>query len=172
MNHAKRALVFIAISALLIGCARLKGNTRGQVQLPQTTAELQDINLNSLYGIIENLELEIAAIKKVPGTKYPLYEQLRATDLAGMEARKELMLILVEHCQFAKKELLEADKHPERKQQILEAWAKHKERMAALLDAADKKVNALERKRIRLEFDLIEATLQHKLGGNHGPKSK
>ncbi len=172
MNHAKKALIFIAISALVFGCARLKGNTRGQVQIPQTTAELQDINLNNLYGIIENLETEIAAIKKVPASRYPLYEQLRATDLAGMEARRDLLRILVEHCQFAKKELLEADKHPERKQEILEAWAKHKERMAALLDAADKKVNGLERKRIRLEFDLIEATLEHKLGGDHGPKSK
>ena len=172
MNHAKRALVFIAISALVLGCARLKGNTRGQVQIPQTTAELQDINLNNLNGMIENLEVQIAAIKKLPATKYPLYEQLRATDLAGMEARKELLLILAKHCRLSKQLLLEAEKHPERKQQILEKWAKHKEEMQTVLDAADKKVNGLERKRIRLEFDLIEATLEHKLGGNHGPKSK
>lgn len=172
MNHAKRALVFIAISLLVIGCARLKGNTRGQVQIPKTTAELQDINLNNLYGMIENLETEIAAIKKVTATQYPLYEQLRATDLAGMEARRDMLRILAEHCKFSKKELLEAEKHPERKQQILDAWTKHKGRMAALLDAADKKVNGLERKRIRLEFALIEATLEHKLGGTHGPKSE
>lgn len=173
MNHAKKVVVFIAIAALALGCARLKGGTtlKGQT-VPETTAQLQDINLNTVHAMIENLDAEIAAVKQIPATQYPLYEQLRATDLAGMEARKEMLVILVEHCRFSKEKLLEADKHPERKKQIFEEWMQHKERMATLLDAADKKVNGLERKRIRLEFALIEATLEHKLGGRHGPKSE
>jgi hypothetical protein len=77
-----------------------------------------------------------------------------------MEARKELMVILVEHCRFSKEKLLEAEKHPDRKEQILKEWMQHRERMAVLLDGADKKVNGLERKRIRLEFDLIQRTLE------------
>jgi hypothetical protein len=172
MSHLKKALVFIVLAALVIGCAQTKSNTKRKPEIPESTAELQDINLNMLYAMIENLDIEIAAVKQVPATEYPLYEQLRATDLAGMEARKEMMVILVEHCRFSKEKLLEADKHPERKQQIFEDWNQHKERMAILLDAADKKVNGLERKRIRLEFGLIEATLEHKLGGPHGPKSE
>ena len=172
MNHAKRVFLFIAIAALAVGCAQSKGMIKRKPDIPKSTVELQDINLSTLYAMIENLDAEIAAVKQVPPTEYPLYEQLRATDLAGMEARKELLVILVEHCRFSKQELLEADKHPERKKQILEEWMQHRERMTVLLDAADKKVNELERKRVSLEFDLVQRTLEHKLGGSHGPKSE
>jgi hypothetical protein len=89
-----------------------------------------------------------------------------------MEARKEMLSILVDHCRFSRDLLLEADSHPERKQQIFEAWEKHVGEMGVLLNAADKKVNELERERLRLEFGLIEATLEHKLGGNDGPRSE
>ena len=172
MNHAKRALVFIVLAALVIGCAQTKATTRSKPDIPESTAQLQEINLNTLYAMMENLDAEIAAVKQVPPSQYPLYEQLRATDLAGMEARKEMMTILVEHCRFSRDKLLEADAHPERKDQIFDEWHQHKERMRTLLDAADKKVNGLERKRIRLEFGLIEATLEQKLGGRHGPRSE
>ena len=162
MNHARKVVVFIAIAALAVGCARWKGGTIKGKAVPETTADLQDINLNMLHAMMENLDAEIAAVKQIPAGPYPLYEELRATDLAGMEARKELMAILVEHCRFSKQTLLEADKHPERKEQILEEWMQHRERMTVLLDAADKKVNELERKRVRLEFDLVQRTLEKK----------
>jgi hypothetical protein len=162
MNRAKRALVFIVLAALVIGCAQLKDSTKRKPDIPETTAELQDINLNMLHAMMENLDAEIAAVKQIPAGPHPLYEELRATDLAGMEARKEMMVILVEHCRFSKEKLLEAEEHPERKQQILKEWMQHRKRMGILLDGADKKVNGLERKRIRLEFDLIQATLEHK----------
>jgi hypothetical protein len=162
MNHVKKVIVFFVLAVVAVGCSQLKGGTIRQAEVPETTVELQDINLNMLYAMIENLDTEIAAVKQVPAGPYPLYEQLRSTDLAGMEARKELMVILVEHCRFSKEKLLEAEKHPERKQQILQEWMQHKERMASLLDEADKKANGLQRKRIRLEFDLIQATLEKK----------
>jgi hypothetical protein len=172
MNHAKRALLLIALAALVTGCAQAKSTTQRKPHIPESVAELQDINLNMLHAMIENLDAEIAAVKQVPATQYPLYEQLRATDLEGMEARKEMMLILVEHCRFSKEKLLEADEHPQRKDQIFEEWHQHKERMRVLLNDADKKVNGLERERIRLEFGLIEVALEHKLGGRHGATSE
>ncbi len=160
MSHLKRAFLFIPLAALVAGCAQWKGATIRQPEIPETTAELQDINLNTLNAMMENLNAEIAAVKQVPAGTHPLYEELRATDLAGMEARKELMVILAEHCRFSKEKLIEAEKHPERKAQILAEWQEHRRRMAMVLDAADKKVDDLERKRIRLEFDLVEATLE------------
>ncbi len=172
MKHANRACLLLLIAALFVGCAQTKAVTHRKPDIPQTTAELQEINLNMLHSMIENLDMEIAAVKQVPPTQYPLYEQLRATDLAGMEARKETMLILVEHCRFSKEKLLEADAHPEHKDQIFDDWHEHKQRMRVLLNAADEKVNRLERERIRLEFGLIEATLEHKLGVRHGAKSE
>jgi hypothetical protein len=172
MIHAKRALVFLLLATLVVGCARMKSSTKMKSDIPESTVELQDINLNTLQAMIANLDAEIAAVKQVPATQYPLYNQLRDTDLAGMQARKEMLVILAEHCRFSKKLLLEAEEHPERKQQIVEAWEKHKEKMRVVLDEADKKVNGLERERIRLEFGLVEATLEHKLGGSDGPKSE
>jgi hypothetical protein len=172
MIHAKRALVLLLLATLVVGCARLKGTTKGRPDIPETTAELQDINLNMLHAMIANLDAEIAAVKQIPATQYPLYNKLRDTDLAGMQARKEMLVILAEHCRFSKNLLLEADKNPERKRQIFEEWERHKGEMRVLLDTADKKVNGLERERIRLEFGLVEATLEHKLGGNDGPKSE
>ncbi len=172
MIHAKRALVFLLLATLAVGCAQSKAGTMGRPDIPETTAELQDINLNMLQAIIANLDAEIAAVKTIPATQYPLYNQLRDTDLAGMEAKKAMMVVLVRHCRFSKELLLEADTHPERKQQIFEEWEKHKEEMRVLLNAADEKVNGLERQRLRLEFGLIEATLEHKLGGSDGPKSE
>ena len=160
MIHAKRALVFLLLATLVVGCARIKSSTKMKSDIPESTVELQDINLNTLQAMIANLDAEIAAVKQVPSTQYPLYEQLRATDLAGMEARKELMVLLAEHCRFSKEKLLEAEKYPERKQQILGEWSEHRRRMAIVLDAADKKVDELERKRVGLEFDLIEAALK------------
>ena len=61
-----------------------------------------------LHAMLANLKTEIAAVKQVPATEYPLYNKLRATDLAGMEARKEMMTILVEHCRFSRDLLLVA----------------------------------------------------------------
>ena len=172
MIHEKRALVFLLLATLVVGCAQTKTSTKMRPDIPESTAELQEINLNMLHAMIANLETEIAAIKQIPATQYPLYNKLRDTDLAGMEARKEMMTILVEHCRFSRDLLLEADKHPEQKQQIFESWEKHEGEMRVLLNAADKKVNGLERKRLRLEFGLVEATLEHKLGESHAPKSE
>ena len=140
--------------------------------VPESVAELQEINLNMLHAMIANLETEIAAVKTIPPTQYPLYNQLRDTDLAGMEARREMMLILVDHCRFSRDLLLEADRSPEQKERILKEWEKHTGEMRVLLNEADKKVNGLERERLRLEFGLVQAALEHKLGGGHAPKSE
>jgi hypothetical protein len=172
MIHAKRALVFLLLATLAVGCAQTRAGNKMRPDIPESTAELQEINLNMLHAMIADIETEIAAVKTIPATQYPLYNKLRDTDLAGMEARKEMMVILVEHCRFSRDLLLEADNHPERKQQIFEKWEEHKEEMRVLLNAADEKVNGLERERLRLEFGLVEATLEHKLGGNDGPKSE
>ena len=172
MIHSKRALVFLLLATLVVGCAQTKASNKMRPDIPESTAELQEINLNMLHAMIANLETEIAAIEQIPATQYPLYNKLRDTDLAGMEARKEMMTILVEHCRFSRDLLLEADESPERKKQIFEAWEKHKGEMRVLLNAADKKVNGLERERLRLEFGLVEATLEHKLGESHAPKSE
>ena len=172
MIHAKRALVFLLLATLVAGCAQTKASNKMRPDIPESTAELQEINLNMLHAMIANLETEIAAVKQIPPTQYPLYNKLRGTDLAGMEARKEMMTILVDHCRFSRDLLLEADSQPERKKQILKKWEKHVGEMRVLLNAADKKVNGLERKRLRLEFGLVEAALNHKLGGGHAPKSE
>jgi len=172
MIHAKRALVFLLLATLVVGCARTKAGNKMRPDIPESTAELQEINLNMLHAMIANLETEIAAVEQIPATQYPLYNKLRDTDLAGMKARKEMMTILVDHCRFSRDLLLEADAHPERRQQIFEKWEKHVGEMRVLLNAADKKVNGLERERLRLEFGLVQATLEHKLGGPNGPKSE
>jgi hypothetical protein len=172
MIHAKRALVFLLLATLVLGCAQTKERTKRHPDVPESVAELQEINLNMLHAMIANLEMEIAAIEQVPPTEYPLYNKLRTTDLAGMRARKEMMLILVDHCRFSRDLLLEADSQPERKQQIFEAWEKHRGEMRVLLNEADKKVNGLERERLKLEFGLVEAALKHKLGGDNAPKSE
>ena len=172
MIPAKRTLVFLLLATLVVGCAQTKASNKMRPDIPESTAELQEINLNMLHAMIANLETEIAAVKQIPATQYPLYNQLRDTDLAGMEARKEMMTILVEHCRFSRDLLLEADEHPEQKKRIFKEWEKHRGEMRVLLNAADKKVNGLERKRLRLEFGLVEATLEHKLGESPAPKSE
>lgn len=162
MKHSKRWLVFVALAALAVGCARVTHNPfhKARASHPTSTEELQDLNLEALRGMIKNLDLEIAAMKGLPPSSYPLYEELRATDLAGLEARREMLAILRDHCLFSKELLIRAKKNPSQKSQILEEWEQHKERMAVVLDEADKKVNGLQRKRVRLEFALIEATLK------------
>ena len=172
MIHAKRALVFLLLATLVVGCARVKGETKMRPDIPESTAQLQEINLEMLHAMIANLETEIAAIEQIPATEYPLYNKLRDTDLAGMKARKEMMTILVDHCRFSRDLLIAADEHPEWKEQIFEKWEKHVGEMRVLLNAADKKVNGLERERLRLEFGLVEATLEHKLGESDAPKSE
>jgi hypothetical protein len=120
------------------------------------------MNLEALRGMMQNLEHEIAAMEALPPTPYPIYEELRATDLAGLKARLEMLTHLRDHVLLSKELVIRAKEDPSQKAQILEEWKKHRGRMRTLLDEADKKVNGLERKRIRLEFDLIEATLKQK----------
>jgi hypothetical protein len=164
MKHQKKIVFLIAIAALAVGCAHLKGGPGNQARAvhPTTTEELQEMNLEALRGMTQNLEHEIAAMEALPPTPYPIYEELRATDLAGLKARLEMLTILREHCRLSKELVIRAKEDPNQKAQILKEWAQHRKRMAVVLDAADKKVNGLERKRIRLEFDLIEATLKQK----------
>jgi hypothetical protein len=162
MKHQKRIIFLIVIAVLAVGCARVTGGPANQARAshPTSTAELQEMNLKALRGMTQNLEHEIAAMEALPPTPYPIYEELRATDLAGLKARLAILTILREHCLFSKELVIRAKEDPSQKAQILEEWKKHRTRMGPLLDAADKKVNGLERKRIRLEFDLIEATLK------------
>jgi len=162
MKHEKKIAFLIAIVALAVGCARLKGGPANQARAvhPTSTEELQDMNLEALRGMMQALELEIAALNALPPTPYPIYEELRATDLAGLKARLEMLTLLRDHCLLSKELVIRVKKDPGQKAQVLKEWEQHKERMSTVLDAADKKVNGLERKRIRLEFDLIEATLK------------
>ena len=162
MKHQKKIVFLIAIAALAVGCARVTGGPANQARAshPTTTEELQQMNLEALRGMTQNLQHEIAAMEALPPTPYPIYEELRATDLAGLKARLEMLTILREHCLLSKELVIRVKKDPSQKAQILEEWEQHKERMRVVLDAADKKVNGLERKRIRLEFELIEATLK------------
>jgi hypothetical protein len=164
MKHATRLLVVIAIAILAMGCARLKGKPANQARAvhPTSTEELQDMNLEALRGMMQNLQHEIAAMNALPPTPYPIYNQLRDTDLAGLKARLEMLTLLRDHCLLSKELVIRVKKDPSQKAQVLEEWEQHKERMAVVLDEADKKVNGLERKRIRLEFELIEATLKQK----------
>ena len=162
MNRATKLIVPICIAALAVGCARFRGPSTPKASHPKTTVELQDMNLEALHGMIGNLDVEIAAMKALPPSPYPLYEQLRATDLAGMEARRETLGILRDHCLLSKNLLLQAEKSPDQKPRILEEWAKHKEQMAIMLNAAAKKVDDLQRQRIRLEFEIVERTLEKK----------
>lgn len=162
MKPVKQAVFLIAIACVAIGCASATGGTVKQASHPTSVEELQDVNLEALHGMIQNLTHEIAAMKQLPPTPYPLYEELRTTDLAGLEARRELLMILRDHCTFSKQLLAEAQKNPDQKARLLEEWAQHKERMRITLNAADKKVDDLERQRVRLEFDLVERALQGK----------
>ena len=154
MKHQKKIVFLIAIAALAVGCARVTGGPANQARAshPTTTEELQQMNLEALRGMSQNLEHEIAAMEALPPTPYPI--------LAGLKARLEMLTILREHCLLSKELVIRVKKDPSQKAQILEEWEQHKERMRVVLDAADKKVNGLERKRIRLEFELIEATLK------------
>jgi hypothetical protein len=162
MKHQKTIVFLIAIVALAVGCARVTGGPANQAKAvhPTSTEELQEMNLKALRGMIQNLQHEIAAMKALPPTPYPIYEELRATDLAGLKARLEMLTLLRDHCLLSKELVIRVKEDPSQKVQVLEEWKKHKEQMSVVLDAADKKVNGLERKRIRLEFDLVEATLK------------
>jgi hypothetical protein len=164
MKHAIRVLIVIAIAVLALGCARLKGGTANQARAvhPTSTEELQDMNLEALRGMMQALKHEIAALETLPPTPYPIYNELRTTDLAGLKARLELLTLLRDHCLLSKELVIRMKQDPSQKAKILEEWEQHKERMSVVLDEADKKVNGLERKRIRLEFELIEATLTQK----------
>ena len=162
MKHPKKIVFLIAMAALAVGCARVTGGPANQARAvhPTSTEELQDMNLEALRGMMQALEHEITALNALPPTPYPIYEELRATDLAGLKARLELLTLLRDHCLLSKELVIRVKTDPSQKAQVLEEWEQHKERMSMVLDAADKKVNGLERKRIRLEFDLIEATLK------------
>jgi hypothetical protein len=158
MSHAKNLTVLFILAALVAGCARFRGPSSPQPSHPKTTVELQDMNLEFLHGMIQDLDVEIAAMKAMPPSPFPLYEQLRATDLAGMEARRETLVILRDHCRLSRGLLLEVEKDPAQKPRILEEWARHKERMTILLNEADEKVRGFQRQRIRLEFEIVERT--------------
>jgi hypothetical protein len=162
MKHQTKIIFLIAIAVLAVGCARLKGGPANQARAvhPTSTEELQEMNLEALRGMMQNLKHEIAAMKALPPTPYPIYEELRATDLAGLKARLEMLTLLREHVLLSKELVIRVKKDPSQKTQVLKEWKEHRARMSVVLDAADKKVNGLERKRIRLEFDLIEATLK------------
>ena len=162
MKHLKMIVFLIAVAVLTVGCARLKGGTANQARAvhPTSTEELQEMNLEALRGMMQALEHEIAAMNALPPTEYPIYEELRATDLAGLKARLEMLTILRDHCLLSKELVIRVKEDPSQKAQVLKEWEQHKKRMSTVLDAADKKVNGLERKRIRLEFKLIEATLK------------
>jgi hypothetical protein len=162
MKHPKKIVFLLAIAVLAVGCARLKGGPANQARAghPTSTEELQDMNLEALRGMMQNLEHEIAAMSALPPTPYPIYEELRATDLAGLKARLEMLTLLRDHVLLSKELVIRVKKDPSQKAQVLKEWKEHRAQMSVVLDAADKKVNGLERKRIRLEFDLIEATLK------------
>ena len=156
--HGK-VFLLAAVIVLAMGCAGTTVKETGGASAQDPVMETQKKNIEQLNNLIAGITERIAELKSTPNSPDPIVEEIRQTDLAGMKLRKKQLVFLLNHCQYTVKILDQHKQNPREEQQAQEKWEAHRQQLLSGLDAFDKKEDALERKRIQLEMQLIESSL-------------
>jgi len=160
MNVNGKILMFSIVVMLATGCAGTSMRGSEAAASPDPVMETQDKNIGRLYELIGGLTARIDELEQGPKSPDPILEEIRNTDIAGMKLRKEQLMLFLDHCRFSKKLLRESRANPGDKQKIEEIWNQHQEQLLNKLDELDQKEDALERKRVQLEMQLIRNSLE------------
>ncbi len=160
MKFSGRMILFCLVAVLLAGCAGTAVERKGDVAPPDPVVELQEKNIGMLNTALLAITNEINMLKRSSVATDPFLKEIYLTDLEGMKLRREQLAILLEHCRYAKAKLLEAKANPARKAKILEEWKKHRKEVMARLTNLSEKQDFLKRRRVKLDFDLVEKALQ------------
>jgi hypothetical protein len=164
MQDRRWTLAALVCLCALPGCADLTGTPHDVVapvqHTPETVLGLLDRHLSQLNTNIEGLGARMADLKRTPDTPDPTIRELRALDLAGWQLHQQQWILQREHLQYARTQLRRATDHPNEKPLIQQEWTKHEHEFEAALDAFRQERQALEKKRLQVEAQLIDRYLR------------
>jgi hypothetical protein len=155
-----KALLLCTVIVLALGCAGPKMKDMVETPPSDPAVETQDANIARLDNRIGGLIETIAEVEKTPASSDPILQEIRVKDLSGLKLHKKQLLVLREHCRFARAQLLLVKKKPEERGRIQEEWARHEEALMSKLLELEKEKDLLAKERIELELQLIRRNLQ------------
>ena len=160
MHTVGKMFVFSVMATLVIGCAGMDVKKAEEPTLLDYVVATYEGYIEMLNAHSAELTAEIARIEGIPARSDSLSEEIRATDLVGMELRLEQRKILLDHCVLAKRLLQEAKKNPGKKKELQAQWAQHQEPFLNALVEMDKKEGDVKWKRMKLELQQVQDALQ------------
>jgi len=162
MREKMKWVVLSTVIMLAAGCAGLTMQEKEVTPSSDPAIATQEKNIKRLNDSIVSIDGHIAQLKSAPTSPDSVIQSIRKNQLAGMKIRKELLTLLLDHCKFSLS-LLEkqnSSQDPSLQKQIMEEWEKHEQKLYSKLNELDQKEDALERKRVEMEMQLIENSLQ------------
>ena len=160
MNTVAKLFVFSVMVTLVSGCAGMDVKETDEPLSSDPVVATQERHIHMLNFQIAEVTERIASVKDHGVNPDPVSEEIRKTVLAAEETFLEQRKLLLDHCELAKKLLLEAKANPDRKTEIQAQWAQHQEQLLSTLEEIGQKEDDLKRKRLGLELQLVQDALK------------
>lgn len=160
MTRAATVLVLVLIALAETGCAGTAGPERKGTPVPDPVLTMLTKGILQLTVNIQGLSKRVAELQKMQDATDPTLGELRALDLSGWELHRQQWRLQRDHLQFAKDQLVRAQQSSGEKPQLLGQWVRHEQAYERALADLREQRQALERKRLKVEAQLIEQSLR------------
>lgn len=154
MNLHMQALAGMALLGL-VGCSGAP-TIHEERQAVDPVIDMLHRGILDLEENVDELNERIAELQQLPPVPDPTIQELRALDLSGWHVHQQQWLVQRERLFLAVHQIQRAQAHPSQKPDLWAQWTAHQQQFLTALEDLRAQRHALERKRLTVEFQLLE----------------
>lgn len=160
MAQGLKVVVLGSLLLSLVACTgptvtERKADSSGNPALGLINRDIMRLGIN-----IEGIKKRMAEMQALPASSDPTQRELRALDLSTSQLHQQQWILQRDHLLFAKEQLKRASESQAAKQQLLEEWRQREQQYEKAIEELRQQRMALERKRVQVEGQLVERSLQ------------
>ncbi len=160
MRRGMTAAALIVLFAGATACAGPTGGERKADSSGDPALGLINRDIMRLSVNIEGIKKRMADMQALPEASDPTLRELRALDLSSSQLHQQQWVLQRDHLLFAKEQLKRASENQAGKQQLLDEWRQREQQYEQAVEDLRQQRLALERKRVQVEGQLVERSLQ------------
>jgi hypothetical protein len=153
---AHRWIMWVLSLFILVGCAEpTLRNGAAHTSDPVLTMLHQGIV--ELDGSIDELRRHIADLEQMPPVSDPNIQELQGLDLAGWKLHLQQWILQRDHLVFTVNQIQRARADPGEKSKVAKEWKERQQEFLNTLEELSMHRQTLERKRVEVESQVVEA---------------
>ncbi len=155
------------LAAVLLGCTETAPVERKASPSADETSSVKQLlnkGILQLQVNLKGLTKRIDELQRLPKVADPMLHELRALDLTGWQLHQHQWQMQLDHLHFAQAQLGLAEERPAERPQLLQEWVVRQRDYERAMDELREQRQALERKRVRVEAQLVERLLRGEKG--------